>query len=93
MFGWVLAFCLLAIAVFAAGVWSVLDRKPKTYAALHKWVRLFFRFTLAGQMINYGLVKVIPLQMPYPSLTRLLQPFGTFSPSGVSGLPSALSGL
>jgi hypothetical protein len=31
-------------------------------------------------MINYGMAKVIPLQMPYPSLTRLLQPFGTFSP-------------
>jgi hypothetical protein len=34
-------------------------------------------------MINYGMAKVIPLQMPYPSLTRLLQPFGTFSPMGV----------
>jgi hypothetical protein len=26
--------------------------------------------------------KVIPVQMPYPSLTRLLQPFGTLSPMG-----------
>jgi hypothetical protein len=83
MFGWVTAFCLLVIAAFATVIWSVLDRKRKNYAALHKWVRLFFRFMLAGQMLNYGLVKVIPLQMPYPSLSRLLQPFGTFSPMGV----------
>lgn len=83
MFGWVLAFCLLIIAAPASGVWSVLDRNRKNYAALHTWVRLFFRFALAGQMINYGMAKVIPLQMPYPSLTRLLQPFGTFSPMGV----------
>src|SRR5437667_2298557 len=83
MFGWVTAFCLLVIAAFATVIWSVLDRKRKNYAALHKWVRLFFRFVLAGQMLNYGLAKVIPLQMPYPSLTKLLQPFGTFSPMGV----------
>ena len=34
-------------------------------------------------MIGYGFVKVIPTQMSYPSLTRLLQPFGTLSPMGV----------
>jgi hypothetical protein len=34
-------------------------------------------------MIFYGIAKVIPQQMPYPSLTRLLQPFGTLSPYGV----------
>lgn len=83
MFGWVLSFCLLIIAAIASGIWSILDRNRKSYAALHTWVRLFFRFALAGQMINYGMFKVIPLQMPYPSLTRLLQPFGTFSPMGV----------
>jgi uncharacterized membrane protein YphA (DoxX/SURF4 family) len=78
-----MAFCLLIIAAFATVIWSALDRKRKNYTALHKWVRLAFRFLLAGQMLNYGLAKVIPLQMPYPSLTRLLQPFGTFSPMGV----------
>lgn len=83
MFGWVTAFCLLVIAAFATVIWSVLDHKRKNYDALHNWVRVFFRFMLAGQMLNYGLAKVIPLQMPYPSLTRLLQPFGTFSPMGV----------
>ncbi len=83
MFGWVLAFCLLVIAAVATVIWSVLDRRRKNYAALHRWVRVFFRFALAGQMINYGMDKVIPLQMPYPSLTRLLQPFGTLSPMGV----------
>lgn len=83
MFGWVTAFCLLVIAAFVTIAWSIFDRRRQNYASLHKWIRLFFRFALAGQMINYGLAKVIPLQMPYPSLTRLLQPFGTFSPMGV----------
>ena len=39
------------------------------------------RVALAGQVLNYGVAKAIPVQMPYPSLTRLLQPFGTFSGS------------
>ncbi|MGB9119184.1 MAG: DoxX family protein [Candidatus Angelobacter sp.] len=83
MFGWVTAFCLLMIATAATVVWSLLDRHRENYTGLHKWFRLFVRFALAGQMIFYGLVKVVPQQMPYPSLTRLLQPFGTYSPYGV----------
>jgi len=82
-FGWVTAFCLLMIATVATVVWSLLARHRENYAELHKWFRLFVRFVLAGQMIIYGISKVIPVQMPYPSLTRLLQPFGTFSPYGV----------
>jgi len=83
MFGWVTAFCLLMIATAATVVWSLLDRSRENYVGLHKWFRLFVRFALAGRMIPYGIAKVIPIQMPYPSLTRLLQPFGTFSPYGV----------
>ena len=83
MFGWVMAFCVLMIATAATVVWSLLDRRRENYAELHKWFRLFVRFALAGQMIIYGIAKVIPIQMPYPSLTRLLQPFGTLSPMGV----------
>jgi hypothetical protein len=83
MFGWVTAFCLLMIATVATVVWSLLDRRRENYAGLHQWFRLFVRFALAAQMIQYGMVKVIPVQMSYPSLIRLLQPFGTLSPMGV----------
>jgi len=83
MFSWIMTFCLLVIATAATIVWSLLDRSRENYAELHKWFRLFLRFALAGQMILYGFAKAIPQQMPYPSLTRLVQPFGTFSPMGV----------
>ena len=46
-------------------------------------VPAFHPFSLAGQMLTYGIVKIIPLQMPFPFLTRLLEPFGNFSPMGV----------
>jgi hypothetical protein len=83
MFGWVTAFCLLVMATAATVVWSLLDRSRENYAELHKWFRLFVRFALAGRMLLYGLVKVFLVQMRYPSLTRLVQPFGTLSPYGV----------
>ena len=83
VFGWVTAFCVLMIATVATGVWSLLDRRRENYAGLHQWFRLFVRFALAAHMIFYGMVKVIPVQMSYPSLIRLLQPLGTLSPMGV----------
>jgi uncharacterized membrane protein YphA (DoxX/SURF4 family) len=82
-FDWVFVFCLLVIAAVATGIWSALDRKRANYAALYKWFRLVIRFALASEMILYGMDKVIPLQMPFPSLTRLLEPFRDFSLMGV----------
>src|SRR5215831_15885196 len=66
-FGWVMTFCVLVSATIATVVWSFLDRRRENYAELHKWFRFFVRFALAGQMITYGMVKVIPVQMHYPS--------------------------
>jgi hypothetical protein len=82
-FDWVLAFCLLIFGALATGIWSVLDRERENYVTLYKWFRLFVRFALASELILYGTVKVIPLQMPYPYLTKLLEPFHDFSPMGV----------
>jgi uncharacterized membrane protein YphA (DoxX/SURF4 family) len=83
MFAWVMTFCLLMIATAVTVVWSLLDRRRENYAELHKWFRLFVRFAIAGQMFFYGWAKVFLLQMHYPSLTRLLQPLGTYSPLGL----------
>jgi hypothetical protein len=82
-FDWVLAFCLLVFAALATAIWSALDRRRENYVTLYKWFRLFIRFALASQLVGYGMAKVIPLQMPFPFLTRLLEPFGNFSPMGV----------
>ncbi len=82
-FDWVLTFCLLVFAALVTGVWSALDRKRESYVTLHKWFRVFIRFALASQMFVYGLTKVVPLQMPFPQLTTLLDHFGNFLPMEV----------
>ena len=92
-FDWVLAFCLLVIAAVITLVWSTLDRRRENYATFHKWFRLVMRFALASEMFLYGLAKAIPLQMPFPYLTQLLEPYGNFSPMAVlwSSIGASLS--
>jgi len=80
---WVLSFCLLVIAALGTMAWSAFDRRRENYVTLHKWFRVFIRLALVSQMLAYGLSKVVPLQMPFPYLTELLEPFGHFSPMGI----------
>lgn len=74
---------LAAFTVFIVTVWSVLDPKRASYPTLHLWLRMFLRYALAGTLLSYGLDKVFPTQFRPPTLTRLVEPFGNFSPMGV----------
>ena len=82
-FDWVHAFCFLVIALAITVVWSIAARRTEHHVTAHKWFRLFLRFALGTTMLSYGAAKIIPLQMPYPGLIRLLEPFGNLSPMGV----------
>jgi hypothetical protein len=79
---WVAAFCLVVLSALTTIVWSAIDRR-EAHPSLDRWFRLFMRFAVGTTMLGYGMVKAFPLQMPYPPLTRLLEPFGNFSPMGV----------
>lgn len=50
---------------------------------LNAWFRTLIRFGLGTSLATYGWIKAFPLQMSYPSLTRLLEPYGDFSLMGV----------
>lgn len=80
---WVLLFCILVVAVTGTAVWSVLDRRRTHYRTLAGWYLLAIRILLAGQLLSFGFVKAIPVQMPQPSLTTLLTPYGDFTPMAV----------
>jgi hypothetical protein len=80
---WVLLVCLLVFAVAGTILWSLLDRARPNYIALRRWFWLFFRFALAGQMINYACWKIAPMQMSFPWLFKLIEPIGSQSPMGV----------
>ncbi|AKS32419.1 DoxX family protein [Mycolicibacterium goodii] len=80
---WLLVFCVFTVAVVATVVWSVLDRARADYTRLWAWFLTFLRLCVAGQMLFYGIAKLIPTQMPAPGLAALLQPYGEFSPASV----------
>jgi hypothetical protein len=64
--------------------WTLLDRKRKDYHALYYWIRVLVRYYLFYTMISYGFFKVIKVQFPFPSLYRLVQPYGDSSPMGLA---------
>jgi hypothetical protein len=84
-YGHVLIFCFLILALAATAVWTLLDRKRRNDrrdARLHEGLRVYVRFALAAAIIQYGAVKVIPVQFGTP-LSELLQPIGESSPMGI----------
>jgi hypothetical protein len=80
---WVFMFIVLVAATVATALWSVLDRRRTHYSRLHAWFVVFIRICLGGQLLLYGAIKVIPVQMPAPPLTALLRPYGQLSPNWV----------
>lgn len=82
-FDWVQAFCLLIVAVVATVAWSLLDRRRPDYERAHAWFRVFLRFALGSTMATYGIMKLVPIQMGSVTLSRLVEPYGQFSPMGV----------
>jgi hypothetical protein len=83
LYDWVQAFCLVMLAIVGAGLWSILDRRRLSYDKTYRYFRVFLRFALGTTLLSYGMAKAFPLQMPAPPLTRLLEPYGNFSPMGV----------
>jgi hypothetical protein len=80
---WMMVFCILTIAAVATAVWTLVDRRRGDYTRLMAWFLAFLRLCLGGQLLFYGVAKVIPTQMPEPPLAALLQPFGDLTPMAV----------
>jgi len=77
---WIAVGIMLAVAIVAGLLWTVLDRKSTAYPRLFFWFRLTLRLTLGYAMLNYGFAKLFPLQMAPPSLAVLNEPLGNTSP-------------
>lgn len=82
-FHYVQALLFALVALVAAIVWSVVDRKRAHYHRLYLGLRVLVRLRLGIALIGYGTAKVIPSQFPPLSLERLVQSFGDASPMGL----------
>lgn len=83
---WIAVGVMLGVAILLTLLWTGLAelrspaRRSLSYPRLFFWLRLTLRLTLGVAMINYGLAKLFPLQMPPPSLAVLNEPLGNTSP-------------
>ena len=82
-YDYVQVFCFLVLAAAATLVWSLLDRRRKSYTRLYQWLRVYVRLYLGTVMIGYGASKVINTQFFRPPLDRLFQTYGDSSPMGL----------
>ena len=80
IYGYVQLVSFAMLAVIATVVWTVWDRKATEYKRLNEWMRVVLRYALAFSLLNYGMVKVIPVQFPAPRLIDLLRTHGDFTP-------------
>jgi uncharacterized membrane protein YphA (DoxX/SURF4 family) len=83
-YDYILLLFFIILAFLGSIVWSVLDRKRPSYNQAHYWLRAALRYYLAGMMFVYGIIKIFHLQMPFPYLSQLVQPFGDKSPMGLA---------
>ncbi len=83
-FAYVLLFVTIILALFATVLWALVNRGRKAYNQLLYWFLIVLRISLICAMFLYGFVKVFQVQFPSPSLVRLLQPLGDFSPMGLA---------
>ncbi|MCH5718288.1 hypothetical protein [Niabella hibiscisoli] len=72
---WLIA---LIIAVAGTIVWSIADKKTMEYNRLYYFLRVFVRVRLALAVITTGIIKLLPLQLPRPSLSDYHTEYGDF---------------
>src|SRR4030095_11608957 len=82
-YDYVLLLTQVLLSIISCIVWSILDRNRKSYNTAYYWLCVLLRYFLAVIMLSYGFSKVFHLQMPYPYLSRLVQPYGDSSPMGL----------
>jgi hypothetical protein len=81
---YLLTFTYFILAIITCIIWSVLDRKRKSYNSVWYGLLVLIRITLIFFMLLYGLIKVFHMQMTPPSYSRLIEPLGEMSPMGLA---------
>lgn len=83
-YDYVVLMLISAIAITGTLIWTLLDRQSTNYPKLYYWLTVAVRFYVGIMLFNYGMVKIIKLQFPFPGLNRLMQPYGESSPMGLA---------
>ncbi|HMO62827.1 MAG TPA: hypothetical protein PKC39_10875 [Ferruginibacter sp.] len=74
--GW---FVALVVAIAGAVLWQKFDKRT-AHQDLYYWSRVVLRYRLALGIIAYGILLLIPVQIPALSISDLHTPYGDFLP-------------
>ncbi|WP_086030932.1 hypothetical protein [Tenacibaculum holothuriorum] len=83
-YAYLLLFLFFFLSIIGAIIWSLIDRKRKSYNQLQYGFLVGVRFILIFFMFTYGFVKVFHLQMPELSNANLIKTLGEKSPMGLA---------
>lgn len=73
-------FFALGIALAGGSLWTLIQRKTLVnYDKLYYWLRVLIRYRIAIGIIDFGYLKLFPMQMPYPSIANLNTNFGDYT--------------
>jgi len=68
-YDYVVVFFITAVAVITSLVWSIFDKKTKSYNRLFYWVCVIIRYYVAITMLAYGFVKSLNCNFRFFLLT------------------------
>jgi uncharacterized membrane protein YphA (DoxX/SURF4 family) len=83
-YDYILLFTMFFLALLATVIWTLLEKKRENYRTAYYWLRVLVRYFLITNMLSYGFSKVFHVQMSFPYLSQLVQPFGDKSPMGLA---------
>ena len=83
-YAYLLLFLFFCLSFMASIIWSLLDKKRKSYNQFQYGFLISIRFILIFFMFQYGIIKMFHLQMSPISNADLIQTFGTKSPMGLA---------
>ncbi len=86
---------VLLLATIGGLIWTATVRRrkaePSDYASLYYWLRVIVRYRAGIGIIGFGFTKLLPTQLPYPSLGLLNTNFGDLTAQKIYWLSVGIS--
>eukprot|EP01136_Pigoraptor_vietnamica_P039031 Opistho-1_new@109134 len=85
-YAWAEFYTIIILSLIIAGIWSVFDKSKEESKTLSYWLHNLIRYNIIMAGLNYGIIKIFAMQMPFPNLSQLATPLGDFLPMRFSWL-------
>ena len=85
-YAWAEFYTIIILSILIAVIWTVFDKNKQESKSLSFWLHNLIRYNIIMAGLNYGIIKIFALQMPFPNLSQLATPLGDFLPMRFSWL-------